>query len=545
VVLILFAILIAVLLVLWAFAGLLPRIAVKTGAAGLCSAIVLLAVVALASGAGIATLELPIGPSGAAMHLALDPLAANFLLLLFLVTPFADIAPLALAALAITVLADDSFTLAVGMLLLGGAASMRITAVAAVCLIVAFTLAAPQSDFALMRAAPPEGLSAAAVLLLVLAGAAALSRVNPTIAGYLVLRVVFDLCGTGQPLWWGVPLLLAGGAIAVVGSLRAALAGTLHAVLTAGSLHLFGMAAMALGVALFARAVDLPSVASQALDATWLALVCHLMCRTLLLLCANAAEAGAGTRRLDRLGGLIHSMPVTAGSCLIGLVTVAALPPGLGFAAFWLLFQSLLAAARIGDHGVQVLIVCIAPLAALSLGLTALAAVRLFGTAFLGRPRTPRTAAAVEAPRPVRFVPGGLAALAALLGLLPSLALLPFAEWTHSSDSLSFVMVRSGAEAPGYSPTAVALLLGIAVFAVLRGSRRTGEQRREPAWSGGFAAPPAYLPFGDPVTQYGPASFVEPLQRALTFLPSSAAIRRHLVLWRDAVVRAATALVVP
>ena len=114
------------------------------------------------------------------------------------------------------------------------------------------------------------------------------SRVSTTIAVYLVLRVLFDLCGAGQPLWWGVPLLLAGAAIAAIGSLRAALADTLHEVLSSVRCHLFGMAAMALGVALFARAVDLPSVASQALDAAWLALVCHVLCRTLLLLCADA-----------------------------------------------------------------------------------------------------------------------------------------------------------------------------------------------------------------------------------------------------------------
>jgi len=40
-------------------------------------------------------------------------------------------------------------------------------------------------------------------------------------------------------------------------------------------------------------------------------------------------------------------------------------------------------------------------------------------------------------------------------------------------------------------------------------------QTRGPAWAGGFAAAPAWLPFGDPVTQYGAASFAEPLARTL------------------------------
>jgi formate hydrogenlyase subunit 3/multisubunit Na+/H+ antiporter MnhD subunit len=543
VVLTLFAILIAALAVLGAVACFVPRVAVTVGSAGICCGVALLSVAALA-GAGAATLELPIGPWGAGLHLALDPLAASFLLLLFLVMPCADTAPLPLAAMGITLLAGDGFSLAAGLLLLGGTTCLRFTASAAVCLIAAFALAGPLGDFAAIRAVPPEGWRATLVVLLVLAGAGALSRVNTAIAVYLVLRVLFDLCGEAQPLWWGVPLLLAGGAIAAIGSLRAALLDTLQAVLSVSSLHLFGMAAMALGVALFARAVDLPSAASLALDAAWLALVCHVLCRTLLVLCASAVERGAGTRRLDSLGGLIHRMPVTAATCLVGLFAVAMLPPGLGFAAFWLVFQSLLAAARIGDPGLQLLIVSATVLATLSVGLAGLAAMRLFGEVFLGRPRTPRTAVAEEPSRSVWVVLGGLAVVTALLGVLPALALLPAVGWTHATGATSFAILRTRTETPGYSPMAVAGLLIVAAIAAWRGLHRTAEQRREPAWTGGFAAPPAWLPFGDPATQYGSASFVEPLQRVVAMPPPLAAIRRGLIRCRDALLRAATALVV-
>jgi hydrogenase-4 component B len=381
------------------------------------------------------------------------------------------------------------------------------------------------------------------VLLLVLAGAGAMSRVNSVVATYLVLRVLFDLCGLGQPLWWGVPLLLAGAGIAVIGSLRGALAETLHEVLSLCSLNQFGMVAMGLGVAQFARADDLPSVASNALAAAWLALVCHVLCRTLLLRCATAVESGAGTRRLDRLGGLLHHMPITAGCCLLGLFTIAALPPGLGFAALWLLFHSLLVAARVGDLGVQLLIVGAVALTGLSTGLAALASVRLFGVVFVGRPRTPRAAAPEEAPRPVQLVLGGLAALTGVLGLLPALALVPAVGWTHATTSGQWLALRAGAEAPGYSPLAVAVLAALAVFAVLRVLRRPGEERREPAWSGGFAAPPPWLPFGDPATQFGPASFIEPLRRLLALLPSAVAMRNRLVRWRDSLLHVAAALV--
>jgi hypothetical protein len=169
--------------------------------------------------------------------------------------------------------------------------------------------------------------------------------------------------------------------------------------------------------------------------------------------------------------------------------------------------------------------------------------VRLFGVVFVGRPRTPRAAAPEEAPRPVQLVLGGLAASTGVLGLLPALALVPAVGWTHAAASGQWLALRAGAEAPGYSPLAVAVLVAPAVFAVLRVLRRPGEERREPAWSGGFAAPPPWLPFGDPATQFGPASFTEPLRRLLALLPSAMVMRNRLVRWRDSLLRVAATLV--
>jgi hydrogenase-4 component B len=578
VVLTLLAIMIAALLALAVVATFAPRIVVSLGSAGIAGLVILAALAAMAGIDPTATLALPLGPAGAAMRLALDPLGAAFLLLVFLAaTPcalFADTGqaaslagqpaspagqagspagqaaslaglPASLAALALTLLAADAFTLILGLLLLALAtgSSLRLTTFGVVCLIAAFALAAPTTiawpdcDFAAMRAAPPDGWRAGVVLVLVLLGAGsqaghATRATLPAVAGttigsYLLIRMLLDLLGPAQPLWWGVPLLVVGAIAAVAGSLRAAVETTLQSVLSLGGLHQLGLATIGIGVALLARAVDLPDVALLALEATWLLLVAHVLCRTLLLLCAGAVETGAGTRRLDRLGGLAHGMPIIAICTLAGLFGVAVLPPGLGFAGFWLLFQALLGAARVGGFGLQLVIAVAAALAALSTGLSVMAAVRLFGVAFLGRPRTPRTAVAEDAPFALRAVLIGLAAATGLLGVVPALALLPAAPAlaylaNSGSDTLALALtLRPGAEAPGYAPAAIAGLLAVAGCAVFWLLYRGGSQsnRREPAWSGGFAAPPAWLPFGEPATQYGPASFAEPLQRVLRILP--------------------------
>lgn len=603
-ILILLAILVAALIALAIASAVVARAVVTLGTAGIAGLIIVLTTASLLGGGQAAVLALPFGPPGEAMHFALDPLGGAFLLLVSVAAVpcvvFAaarqDVGlagvPASLAAIALTLLAEDAFTLALGLSALGiggwlllsplqdadeagpvATSYLKLAIFAAVCLVAALALMAPPSlsrlycDYAALRAAlraaPPEGPRAGAALLLTLAGAAGLAGLaplhawvprsgsaSPLLAGvganvgvYLLFRVLLDLCGYAQPPWWGVPLLLAGAASAMFGSLRGAIGPSLEPSLAIGSLHEVGFAVMGLGVALLARGADLPQVASLALGAAWLLLVTHTLCRTLLLLCGVAAQHGAGTRRLDRLGGLIHRMPVTGLCLFVGLFGVAMLPPGLGFAGFWLLFQSLLGAFRIGGFGLQLLVAFAVLLAGLSVGVAAIASVRLVGVAFLGRPRTPRTAVAEEVPNSLRWCLIGLAALTGLLAVLPGLAVLPaargLAQLTNGSAPGMQLALKPAAEAPGYAAISIVALLAVAGCTLWLLRRRGAGHRREPAWSGGFSPPPPWLPFGDPATQIGAASFAEPLHRSLEGHP---ALPRAATLLRTSLVRLQTGL---
>ena len=151
----------------------------------------------------------------------------------------------------------------------------------------------------------------------------------------------------------------------------------------------------------------------------------------------------------------------------------------------WLLFQSLLSAARVGGFGLQMLIATTVGLIALAIGLTTLAAVRLFGVAFLGRPRTPRTAVADEVSLPLRVSLICLAVLAGLLGLLPGLALLPasralaiLANIIPPSNGL--LLLAPSSDQPGYAALSIAAQLAIAVGAMVVWLRRRAGARGSP-----------------------------------------------------------------
>jgi len=490
------------------------------------------------------------------MRLALDPLSAG-LLFPFIVGVSCSIAAgferrrlFALcvppAATLLILLAADAGTVIVGVAVIGVTGwlgshehvrlQLAATCAAIGCLIAGFAIAG-SDDFAALRGVQPESLrlDASAVLLLAGAGAllpwhlwrsAAADGLSALVAAcafivsfYLATRVLFDLFGAAQLSWFGVGLLMVGAAVALSGSLRAAVVTEFDAVVLIGSVHQLGLVLVGLGLALIARAVDLPSLLALALDAAWLQFICLVLGRVLLLQCAAMVQAGAGTRRLDLLGGLIQGMPITAGGIFAALFATLALPPSLGFAGFWLLFQALLGLARASGFGLQCLLALVVGCVGLSGALAAFGAVRLCGIGLLGRPRIPRTAAAEDGPRRTTMVMVSLASLLVLLGLVPAAALWPVRSAVARMSGGSAGIVRplllsTGEAMPGYAPPVIAVLLLVGAGAVLWLLHRHGPSgRSEPAWSGGFAQPPAWLPFGDPATQVTARSFAEPLRR--------------------------------
>ncbi len=585
-----------------------PRLWARWAMLGICLAALPIAVWGTLGSAAAVTV--PLGLPGMAVRLALDPLSAFFLLPLLIVGAATAVCardgeslpllPGFVAAMMLALLAADGFALVLGfeaaaalcwgLVLAGGRGGGRAgrltlgTAVlGAVALVGAVALLAPPElamdqglAFAAIREAPPAGWRAGLVLLLAVVGAggtmglvplhlwlppahvAAASEAGALMSGaltgvgaYALVRLLLDLCGAATPAWWGLPLLVIGGMSAVLGALRANLEDDVRGVLAASTVASSGFVAVALGAALVARGVDLPAPAAVALGSALLLTFAHGLFKGLLLLCAGAVGRVAGTHRLARLGGLVHAMPGTTLCALVGAASLAALPLSAGFAGEWLLLQTLVAGARIGDLGLQIVFALLVGAVGLAAALLAAATVRLIGVAFLSRPRTPRAAAAVEAPRQERLALAALAVLAAVLGLVPALGL-GLAEGAVralagvSVPRQGVLTVGPQAEAPGYVPLGIVLLLALAAGGAvfwLRGFGVPGA-RRGPAWEGGNSAPPPWLPFGDPATQYGPVSFAQPLLRVFGGLvlareqltpapPGSPAPSRSVLTWQD------------
>ena len=402
-------------------------------------------------------------------------------------------------------------------------ASRPVAVVALFLLAIVFaTLGGP--SFAAIRALPPEGWRAAVVLAGTVAGVvcsfAAFHRsfaAMPAISAYLVIRVLLDLCGQATPEWWGIPLLLAGGSLAMVGAVQATRAASFEAVMIGLSRQHGGWMTAALGAAAVARTADLLPLVTLAASAALVHAIGYTLVASLAGLSLGTAEAAAGSQSLARLGGLAGVMPVSAIGMLVAGSSLALLPPSLGFAGGWLVLQALSAAPRAGGMALQLLLVAAVLMLAVSAGLGAVAVVRLGGTSFLGRPRTPRAAAAGDAAGPQRVAIIGFAVLCVMFGIFPGLLLwlVGPAQRVVSGGGLdglaSWAMVQMQPDSASYGPFWLALALALALTGIAVAAR-TGRLRgtlRTPPWEDGFAAPPLWMPFGDPATQADAQSFAE------------------------------------
>ncbi len=346
---------------------------------------------------------------------------------------------------------------------------------------------------------------------------ALMSGVMTKVAIYGFVRITFDLLGP-PAWWWALPPIVLGAITAVLGLLYAVLDRDLKRVLAYSTIENVGVIFVALGLALAFRANGFSQGAAVALTAALLHVLNYSWFKSLLFLGAGAVLHATGRRDLDGLGGLIRTMPRTAIFFLVGALAISALPPLNGFVSEWLLFQSVLAGPMLPQASLRFAVPAIGAMLALAAALAAACFVRVYGTAFLGRPRTVEAARAHDVALPQQIAMGALALLCILGGLLgaPLAAIIAPLVRTFTAGALPapgsgptpFSLVAFDSARSVYDAAIIALFVAIASLVTLVVVHRLSERktRRGPAWDCGFPDP-------SPATQYTASSFAQPLRR--------------------------------
>lgn len=250
---------------------------------------------------------------------------------------------------------------------------------------------------------------------------ALLSGVILNLGAYGIVLVNFELVPV-RYVAEGVVVLLIGAASALIGILYATIEDDLKTMLAYSSVENLGIAATALGVAFVFIAEHQPIFAALGFAAGIYHVLNHSAYKGLLFLGAATLDAKLGGRSMNRLGGLIRVLPVTAALFFVGVLAIAAIPPLNGFVSEWMIFQALLRSVELLPLSLRVIFALCGATLALTAALAVTCFVKAFGMTFLGRPRTPLPAVD-EAPCPMRIGMALLAVECVVLGVLPTYVL--------------------------------------------------------------------------------------------------------------------------
>ncbi len=346
------------------------------------------------------------------------------------------------------------------------------------------------------------------------------SHVSGMMSGVMLNMGIYGLVRVAggfshPPLWWGILVLAMGAWSGVGGILLAVGEGDLKRMLAYSSIENIGIIFMGLGLALVGRSTDNPTWTALGLSAALFHVLNHSLFKSLLFFGSGSVLHAAHTRRLDRMGGLIGVLPVTAVFFALGSCAACALPPLNGFAGEWILYRGLLDFSNHGSFTQSLVAAAAVGGLALIGSLGVLGFVRVFGMVFLGMNRSPEV---------VHAASGGGRSMKTAMGLLAAscLALAFFPQWVLPALERARLPWMSGFALPAAGPENVLpipwigrfnFLLVLAAGAFWAWMRTWGRKAWFPAgpspetWGCGFAGAPS------PRVQYTASSFSETVVR--------------------------------
>jgi hydrogenase-4 component B len=366
------------------------------------------------------------------------------------------------------------------------------------------------------RAVPPEVAGGLFVLALVGFGfkaglmpvhvwlpgahANAPSHVSAVMSGVMLKMGVYGIVRMTALLpagaaWWGGAVLAVGAVTSVAGIAFAVGQRDLKRLLAYSSIENMGVIAMGIGLALLGRSHGRPDWVLLGMGGALFHVWNHSLFKPLLFMAAGAVIHAAGTRDIDRMGGLAKRMPRVMALFAVGAVAICALPPLNGFASEWLLYTGLF--GTLGGEGA----VPEAALAAVALAMTGALAVACFvkalGAVFLGEPRGALEGHPPHEPGWVMQAP--MVVLAALCGgaglapwlVFPAVEAATLCWWGAAGGAPVSTRWEGLAPLTGGALALLALVALVALLGWIAARKRAAQNwiRRGPTWDCGYARP--------------------------------------------------------
>ena len=337
---------------------------------------------------------------------------------------------------------------------------------------------------------------------------AAPSHVSAVMSGVMIKMGVYGLLRVlvllGAPeVWWGGLLLSIGAVSAVAGVLFALAQHDLKRFLAWSSIENVGIITMGIGLGALGRAKSIPSLAALGYGGALLHVINHAFFKGLLFMSAGSVLHSAGTAELESLGGLLKKMPFTAFCFFFGSAAACALPPLNGFAGEFLIYLGAFESIGASSKAAFPALLAITALAATG-ALSLAAFAKAGGSVFLGEPRTAAAEDPHDAGPMMKAAMTVLAALCAVIGLCSPLLIKPLAA-AVAPLAASYPLLEADVNMLYISAGAFALAALLLFAWALRSALSRGlPPARGVTWDCGYAAPTARM-------QYGASAFTQPL----------------------------------
>lgn len=331
------------------------------------------------------------------------------------------------------------------------------------------------------------------------AQAAAPAPANALLSGAMLkigvfglFRVFFCLAPAAaafNPRFWGPALAAVGVLTLFVGTLQSVKQSDAKRLLAFSSIGQVGYIVLALGVSLWTATASDPALRALAAVALLGALfhaVNHAAVKGLLFLISGNLHYAAGTKDLNKLGGLITLMPVSAVIAAVASLSISGMPPTSGFAS-----KETIISAALLSGAVSPVLVLFGIIALFTSAVTLACYVKFFGLAFTasGAEETARKQIR-EVPLPMLLPEIILGILVILQGLAPSLFLGGVSSAAGRAAGLASVPGIGEAAAGHFNALTPLLILGLLVVAILAAAllrRSAGSKTRAvPTWLCGY-----------------------------------------------------------
>ena len=229
---------------------------------------------------------------------------------------------------------------------------------------------------------------------------------------YVLFRVIFSLYNiTLNTLAVGWIIIILGLLSMFIGVTMAIIQNDIKRLIAYNAISQTGYVFLGVGVglAVLANPVALSTYGITAMEGGIFHLINGAMYEGLLFLTAGALFFRTGTRDLDEMGGLAHSMKYTTIFFIIGAAAISGLPPFNGFASKLLIYESV--------YRFNPLLSIIAMVVSI---LTLATFVKVFHSAFLG-PKLPKFKEVREVPQSMVWAMIVLSCITIFFGLFPDL----------------------------------------------------------------------------------------------------------------------------